>query len=137
MSLTDRFYPSPTAVHGSSTSMPVHTPVTDSESNEGSRKMELVYFSNDFPKDDLHDVFRRLHNHSKDKHFPILAQFIHEATWAIKDEVRQLPTELKQLIPSFDTLLSWAENTQLRGGLICGAVEGVLLVFVQLATYIG
>ena len=83
--------------------MAVHTPTTDSESDDGSRKMELVYFSNDFPKDDLPDVFRRLHNHGKDKHFPILAQFIHEATWAIKDEVRQLPTELKQLIPPFNT----------------------------------
>ncbi|KFZ02364.1 hypothetical protein V500_00253 [Pseudogymnoascus sp. VKM F-4518 (FW-2643)] len=117
--------------------MAVHTPTTDSESDDGSRKMELVYFSNDFPKDDLPDVFRRLHNHGKDKHFPILAQFIHEATWAIKDEVRQLPTELKQLIPPFNTLLEWAENTQLREGLICGAVDGVLLVVVQLATYIG
>lgn len=111
--------------------------MTDSESDEGSSKMELVYFSNDFPKDDLHDVLRSLHNHSKDKHFPILAQFILEATWAIKDEVRQLPTELKQLIPPFNTLLAWAENTKLREGLICGAVDGVLLVVVQLATYIG
>ncbi|KFZ09857.1 hypothetical protein V501_05457 [Pseudogymnoascus sp. VKM F-4519 (FW-2642)] len=117
--------------------MSVHTPTTDSESYEGFRKMEIVYFSNDFPKDDLVDVFRRLHNHSKDKHFPILAQFIREATWAIKDEVRQLPTELKQLIPPFNTLLAWAENSQLREGLICGAVDGVLLVVVQLATYIG
>lgn len=117
--------------------MSVHTPTTDSESYEGFRKMEIVYFSNDFPKDDLVDVFRRLHNHSKDKHFPVLAQFIREATWAIKDEVRQLPTELKQLIPPFNTLLAWAENSQLREGLICGAVDGVLLVVAQLATYIG
>ncbi|KAL5345167.1 Non-reducing polyketide synthase PKS8-1 [Pseudogymnoascus australis] len=117
--------------------MPVHTPITDSESDDGPRKMELIFFSNDFPRDDLHDVFRRLHNHSKDKHFPVLAQFIHESTWAIKDEIRQLPTELKQLIPPFNTLLAWAENTQLREGLICSAVDGVLLVLVQLATYIG
>lgn len=117
--------------------MAVHTPITDSESDEEPRKMELVYFSNDFSKDDLLDVFRRLHNHSKDKHFPILAQFIYEATWAIKDEVRQLPTELKQLIPPFNTLLAWAENPELREGLICGAVDGVLLVVVQLAAYIG
>ncbi|OBT74264.1 Type I Iterative Polyketide synthase (PKS) [Pseudogymnoascus sp. 05NY08] len=117
--------------------MPAHTPTTDSESDEWSRKMEVVYFSNDFPKDDLLDVFRRLHNHSKDKHFSVLTKFIHEATWAIKEEVRQLPSELKQLIPPFNTLLAWAENTQLREGLICCAVEGVLLVVAQLATYIG
>lgn len=117
--------------------MAVHTPITDSESDEGFRKMELVYFSNEFPKDDLQNIFRRLHNHGKDKHYPVLTKFIQEATWAVKDEVRQLPNELKQLIPPFDTLLAWAENTQLREGLICSAVEGALLVLVQLATYIG
>jgi hypothetical protein len=99
--------------------------------------MELVYFSNEFPTDDLQDLFRRLRSHSKDRRHPILAQFINETTWAIKDEVRRLPTELKRLIPPFDTVLSWAENTELREGLICGAVDGVLLVVVQLATYIG
>ena len=99
--------------------------------------MELVYFSNEFPRDDLQDLFRRLHNPSKDKHHPSLAQFINETTWAVKDEVRRLPTELKQLIPPFENVLSWAENTELREGLICGAVDGVLLVVVQLATYIG
>ena len=99
--------------------------------------MELVYFSNEYPKEDLQDLFRRLHNHSRDKHHPLLAQFLNEATSAVKDEIRRLPTELKQLIPPFETLLSWAENTELRQGLICGAVDGVLLIVVQLATYIG
>jgi len=99
--------------------------------------MELVYFSNEFPKDDLQDLFRRLHGHNKDRHHQILAQFINESTWAVKDEVRRLPTELKHLIPPFETVLSWAENIELREGLICGAVDGVLLVVVQLAAYIG
>ena len=99
--------------------------------------MELVYFSNEYPKEDLQDLFRRLHNHSKDKHHPVLAQFINEATWAVKDEIRRLPTERRQIIPPFETVLSWAENSELRNGLICGAVDGVLLIVVQLATYIG
>ena len=116
--------------------MPIYTP-TDSDSDTDSPQMELISFSNEFPRDDLQDLFRYLHNHSKDKHHPILAQFIHEATWAIKEEIRQLPTKLKQLIPPFETILSWAENTELREGLICGAVDGVLLIIVQLATYIG
>jgi monodictyphenone polyketide synthase len=99
--------------------------------------MDVVYFSNEFPKGDLQDLFRRLHNHSKDKTHPILAQFINEATWAVKEEVRQLPTELKRLIPPFETVLSWVENTELREGLICGAIDGVLLIVAQLAAYIG
>ncbi|KAL9079974.1 MAG: hypothetical protein Q9157_001171 [Trypethelium eluteriae] len=117
--------------------MPIYTPTTSSDSDGESRKMELLFFSNEFPRDDLQDLFRRLHSHSKDKHHLILARFINEATWAIKDEVRRLPTELKRLIPPFETILSWAEDTGLREGLICGAVDGVLLVMVQLATYIG
>ncbi|KAL9094354.1 MAG: hypothetical protein Q9165_003495 [Trypethelium subeluteriae] len=99
--------------------------------------MELLFFSNEFPRDDLQDLFRRLHNHSKDKHHPILARFIDEATWTVKGEVRQLPAELKRLIPPFETILNWAENIELREGLLCGAIDGVLLVIVQLAAYIG
>jgi hypothetical protein len=117
--------------------MPIYTPTTSSDSDGGSSKMELVYFSNEFPREDLQDLFRRLHNHSKGKNHPVLARFIQEATWAVKDEVRRLPMELQQLIPPFETLLSWVENIELREGLICGAVDGALLIVVQLATYIG
>lgn len=117
--------------------MPIYTHTTSLDSDLDSRKMKLVYFSNEFPRDDLQNLFRCLHNHSKDKHQPHLAQFIYEATWAIKEEVRNLPTELKKLIPPFETLFSWSENTELREGLVCGAVDGVLLVVVQIATYIG
>ena len=117
--------------------MPVYTPSTSSDSDEKSRKMELIYFSNEFPRDDLVDVFRRLHNHSKDRHHTLLARFMDEATWAVKEEIRKLPTDLKQLFSPFGTILSWAEDTTLREGLICGAVEGVLLIVVQLSAYIG
>ena len=99
--------------------------------------MNFIYFSNEFPKGDLQDLFRRLHNHSKNKHHPTLVQFIHEATRVVKEEIRTLPSELKGLIPPFETILSWAEDNELRDGLICGAVEGVLLIVLQLATYIG
>ncbi|KID65403.1 Non-reducing polyketide synthase [Metarhizium brunneum] len=117
--------------------MVIHTPNTISDSDGELCKMNFIYFSNEFPKGDLQDLLRLLHSHSKDKHHPVLAQFIDEATRAVKDEVRALPSELKDLIPSFTTILSWAEDGGLREGLICGAVDGVLLVVVQLAAYIG
>lgn len=98
--------------------------------------MELVYFSNEFPRHDLQTLFRRVHHHSKNKELSTLAHFIDEATWAVKDEVRRLPTELKQLVGRFETLLSWAENIELREGLISGAVDGVLLIVAQIAIYI-
>ena len=112
--------------------MPPRNAITHGTSN-----IKFAYFSNEFPKDDLQDIFRHLHNHSKGNDHAILAQFLSEATLAVKQEIRQLPTELKQLIPPFTTVLSWVENTELREGLLCGAVDGVLLIVVQIATYIG
>ncbi|KAJ9605946.1 Non-reducing polyketide synthase PKS8-1 [Cladophialophora chaetospira] len=99
--------------------------------------MKLLYFSNEFPKEDLQHIFRRLHSHSKNERHTILAQFVHDATVAVKDEIRNLPAELRRLIPTFDSILSWAADTDLREGLICGAVDGALLVVAQIATYIG
>ncbi|KXS96182.1 hypothetical protein AC578_2670 [Pseudocercospora eumusae] len=121
----------------SSCSNTAYTPSETSDASDRSSKMEFVYFSNEFPKDDLQDIYRGLHKHSKDKDFPLLARFLNEATSAAKDEVSRLPTELKRLIPPFQTLLSWAENKELREGLLCGAIDGVLLIVAQVASYIG
>lgn len=110
-----------------------YTPTT----SEDLGKIEIIYFSNEFPKDDLNYLFRHLHNHSKSKCHQNLAQFIDETTFVIKEEIRRLPDGLKQLIPPFETLLSWVENTELREGLLCGAIDGVLLVLTQLAAFIG
>ncbi len=98
--------------------------------------MEVLYFSNEFPKEDLQDVFRLLHNHSKDRRHPLLAQLVSNTTQAIKHEIKQLPSKLVDLIPPFGTLFEWVENAELREGLLCGAVEGVLLILLQLSLYI-
>lgn len=98
--------------------------------------MEVIYFTNEFPKEDLQDTFRILHNQSKDNCHRLLAQFICEATKAVKSEISQLQSSLKQLIPPFETLFDWAENPALRDGLLCGAVDGVLLILAQISTYI-
>src|SRR4051794_28228620 len=108
--------------------MTLYTPNTNSDTDGEFAKMKVLYFSNEFPKDDLQDHFRNLHNHSKDKRHSILAQFLHLATYAVKEEVSSLPTDLKELFPPFESVLGWVEATELRDGLLCGAVEGVLLV---------
>ena len=115
--------------------MPIHTP--PSVSSGESRKMKVLYFSNEFPHDDLQDLLRRLHNHSKDKKHAILARFIDDATLAIRQEVRRLPTALKALIPPFETILNLADHPALRKGLLSGSIDGVLLCVVELATFIG
>ena len=99
--------------------------------------MDVTYFSNEFPREDLAETFRRLRKHSKDAKHTVLAHFLVESTRAVKEEVQQLRPELKQLIPLFDTILDWAEHAKLREGLLCGAVDGVLLIVVQIAAYIG
>ena len=99
--------------------------------------MKLIYFSNEFPHDDLQDLFRRLYTHSKDRAHPVLARFLDEATLTIRDEVRRLPAALQGLIPPFETILDFADHPELRKGPLSGSVEGVLLCVVELATLIG
>lgn len=99
--------------------------------------MKLAYFSNEFPHDDLHELLRRLHVHSKDRRHPILARFIEEATIAIREEIRHLPTALKALIPPFETIFNFADHSELRKGPLCGSIDGVLLCAVELGTFIG
>ena len=99
--------------------------------------MKLLYFSNEFPNDDLRELFRRLHNHSKDRKHAILSRFIDEAGVAIREEIRLLPHSQKTLIPPFETILSFADFAELRKGPLCGSVEGLLLCTLELSTLIG
>jgi hypothetical protein len=114
--------------------MAIYTPPSDDQGD--SQCLKVIYFSNEFPKDDLQEVFRHLHNHSKDRRHPILARFIEESTAAIKDEVQQLPASLRALIPPFETVLNFAEHPNLRKGPLCGSVDGLLLCVLELGTLI-
>jgi monodictyphenone polyketide synthase len=102
-----------------------------------SSKMKLIYFSNEFPQDDLQTTFRELLNHSKDRRHPALARFLEEATIAIREEVRQLPTALRKLVPPFDTILNFADFADLRSGQLSGAIDGILLCVIEVGTLIG
>jgi hypothetical protein len=122
--------------------MCVGTPIGSSNSNfsvmeADYTKMKLVYFGNEFPHDDLGNLLRELHIHSKDRRHPVLAQFLNEATLAIRDEVRQLPTTLRALVPPFESIVNFADFVDLRKGPLSGAVDGVLLSVVELGTFIG
>ena len=99
--------------------------------------MKLVYFSNEFPHDDLQNLFRELHQHSKDRRHPVLARFFEEATIAIREEIRQLPTALKALIPPFENILSFSDFVDLRKGPLGGSIDGILLCTVELGAFIG
>ncbi|PNP49295.1 hypothetical protein THARTR1_09963 [Trichoderma harzianum] len=102
-----------------------------------STRLKLGYFSNEFPHDDLKTLLRRLLAHSKDKRYPTLARFIHEATLAVRDEVRQLPAALRALVPHIDSVFDLADDAKLRSGPLGGSIDGLLLCALQLATLIG
>lgn len=102
-----------------------------------STRLKLGYFSNEFPHDDLKTLLRRLLAHSKDKRYTTLARFIHEATLAVRDEVRQLPAALRALVPHIDSVFDLADDAKLRSGPLGGSIDGLLLCALQLATLIG
>lgn len=113
------------------------TPTSGSESPSDFQRLRVVYFGNEFPRDDLQYLYRRLHIHSQNKQHSLLAQFIDNATSVVREEVRYLPAELKKLLPPFRTIFDLADDAELRRGPLCGSIDGVLLCVVQLATFIG
>lgn len=116
--------------------MPIYTP-SRSDTEGDSTRMKILYFSNEFPSDDLQNLFRKLHQHSQSRRHSVLARFLGEATLAIREELRQLPTALKALVPPFETILNFADFSELRKGPLCGSIEGVLLCTLELGTLIG
>lgn len=98
--------------------------------------MKLLYFSNEFQFEELPHVFRGIHQRSKSRHHPILARFLQEGSIAVRDEIRQLPTELRRLVPTFETILTFLDFTDLRKGPLSGSVDGLLLCIAELGTLI-
>lgn len=111
------------------------TPSTDSQGDFG--RLRLAYFSNEFPHDNLQHLLRLLWTHSKDRRHPLLANFIDDATLAIREEIRRLPAVLKALIPPFQTIFNLTDSPELRKGPLSGSIDGVLLASVELAVFIG
>jgi monodictyphenone polyketide synthase len=99
--------------------------------------MKLLYFDNQFPNEDLQDLYRGLTTRSKDRGHPLLARFIDDATSAVRDELRLLSSSQRALFPPFESVFNLADHPQLRQGPLCGSVEGVLLCVLQLSILIG
>ncbi|EFQ33703.1 beta-ketoacyl synthase domain-containing protein [Colletotrichum graminicola] len=110
------------------------TPSTDGPSDLTSR---LLFFSNEFPNDDLRDLFRRLHNHSKSQRFRLLATFLDACGDVVHHEAAALPSHLKKLIPPFKSVLSLADNHHFRQGPVGGALESALLCVLEIGMFIG
>jgi len=98
---------------------------------------KLVFFSNEFPNDDLPELFRRLQRHSKDKRFRYLAAFLEASTAVVKDEALKLPQQLQDLIPHFNTVLTLADHGDFRQGALGAAMESAILCVLEIGMLIG
>ncbi|KAL9094769.1 MAG: hypothetical protein Q9165_003040 [Trypethelium subeluteriae] len=118
-------------------SIPVQNHPDTWEKHTKNAETKLVFFGNEFPTDDLKDLFRRLHRHSKDRRFRLLAAFLDESTFVLKDEVSKLSQPLKELVPHFDSILPLAEHGDFRQGALGAAMESALLTVLELGMLIG
>ncbi|KAJ5714339.1 Non-reducing polyketide synthase vrtA [Penicillium malachiteum] len=102
-----------------------------------STSVKLLFFGNEFPNDDLKDLFRRFVQHGKDRRFRLLAAFLDESTLVLKQEISKLSQVLKDQIPHFDTVLTLVEHGDFRAGALGAAMESALLIVLQLGMLIG
>lgn len=100
-------------------------------------KTKVVFFSNEFPSDDLRDLFRRLQRQSKDKRYRYLAMFLDECIDVVKEEARSLPQHVQSLIPNFSSILTLVEHGDFRQGPLGAAMESVILCVLELGMLIG
>ncbi|KAI1079859.1 putative polyketide synthase [Whalleya microplaca] len=112
-------------------------PLSRSSDSSTLYKKKLVFFSNEFPNDDLRDLFQRLHRHAKDRRFRTLSTFIEECTVTLKEEATKLPRQLQDLIPNFETVLSLADHADFRKGALGAAMESAFLCVLQIGMIIG
>ncbi|KAK6222859.1 Type I Iterative PKS [Pestalotiopsis sp. IQ-011] len=115
--------------------MAINTPASISSMEH--TEMKVIYFSNEFPNEDLQELLRRLNRHSKDRTHPVLARFVEEATAAVREEIRLLPATSRALIPTFESIADFADHPDLRKGPLGGSIDGVLLGLVELGAFIG
>lgn len=111
----------------------METPASDSTDGINDFTIKLAFFSNEFPNDDLKDLFRRLQRNSKDRRFRFLALFLDEVNAVLREELLKLPQALQSLLPPFQTTLSLVDFCQ---GPLGGAIESVLLCVLEIGMFI-
>lgn len=111
----------------------METPTSQSTDGINDFTAKLAFFSNEFPNDDLKELFRRLQRNSKDKRFRFLALFLDEVNAVVREELLKLPQSLQALLPPFQSVLSLAD---FRNGPLGGAIESVLLCVLEIGMFI-
>ena len=100
--------------------------------------MQVAFFSGEHSHDDVQAVARHLITHSKTEEHRFLHAFLHEATVAVKDEIRALPHALQGLVPSFENVLElFRFAADLRETSLAEPIERVLLCVLKFGAMIG
>ncbi|KAJ5573557.1 Type I Iterative PKS [Penicillium hispanicum] len=98
----------------------------------------LLFFGNDFPSDNLGDLFRRLHRWSKDKRFTILALFLEDSVAVIKSEIGKLSQPVPEQVSSIQTIMGLVDAYEaIRISPIGASLESALLCILQIGVLIG
>jgi asperthecin polyketide synthase len=107
------------------------------ETGASSNESTILWFGNEFPSDDLNELFRRLQQHSKDRRFRLLNAYLEESTLVLQDEINKLPHHIRSQVPHFDNIVTLSENGYLRDLGLGAAMESALLIILQLGLFIG
>lgn len=98
----------------------------------------LAFFGNDFPSDNLTDIFRRLHRWSKDKRFRVLGLFFDECVAVLRQEIAGLSQPIPREVSSLQTILGLVDGWEaIRTTPVGGAIESALLCVLQIGVLIG
>ena len=100
--------------------------------------MKLAFFSGEHSHDEVVSVARRLRNASNIPTYGLLRLFLENATTAIKDEIRRLPPDVQRLVPPFEHILDWTEQTtEVKGTPLAEPYERVVLIVIKICCLIG
>ncbi|KAJ5716446.1 polyketide synthase [Penicillium malachiteum] len=116
------------------------TPSSISTSTDIERDLQhrLVFFGNDFPSDNLADLFRRLHRWSKDAKFRALALFLDESIAVLSTEISQLSQDIPGEVSCLQNVVGLVNAYEaVRTTPIGGALESSLLCVLQIGALIG
>ncbi|CAG7947122.1 unnamed protein product [Penicillium nalgiovense] len=113
----------------------MYTPSTSSEEGVSSR---FLLFSHTFPHDRLSDLFESLQRWSRERRLPLLATFLKECTFGLKEEILSMPRQMQDAFPPPQSIMAWVENLEeLQKSPAGGALEGALLCVLELGMLIG
>ncbi|KAJ5323477.1 Type I Iterative PKS [Penicillium atrosanguineum] len=116
----------------------MNTPSSHSSDMMGQLRNKLAYFGNDFPSDNLADLFRRLHRWSKDKKFHFLALFLDESIAVVREELAKLSKPIPEKLISIQNIVGLHEAFEaVRTESIGEAIASSLLCILQIGALIG